>query len=326
MTRATSTRSPSRSVVTLMSMGRFTPVTISTFGDRKGRLTLVGVPPNMSVRMRTSPPPTSASGRSVAARALPMSSVHPMDTAAMAGMSPTIVRAAFTSSAASAPCVTTTMPITRSLLAQVAMADADGIPVPGQLLRHRVRDNDRPVAAARAPDPDGEVALPLLDVARDHVGQEVVQLLDEARGVRLALHVADDRRVVAGEGLERGHEVRIGQEAHVEDEVRLRRHAVLVTEGHHGEHERRLLRAHVVMLADVVAELVHGVVGGVQDEVGDLADGAQGLALLADALDGGLVDGERMRPARLADRKSTRLNSSHTVISYAVFCLQKKNT
>src|SRR5438034_10315937 len=28
---------------------------------------------------------------------------------------------------------------------------------------------------------------------------------------------------------------------------------------------------------------------------------------------------------RLQDRKSTRLNSSHTVISYAVFCLKKKN-
>src|SRR5260221_4262472 len=28
----------------------------------------------------------------------------------------------------------------------------------------------------------------------------------------------------------------------------------------------------------------------------------------------------------LGDRKSTRLNSSHTVISYAVFCLKKKNT
>src|SRR6202012_6250615 len=27
---------------------------------------------------------------------------------------------------------------------------------------------------------------------------------------------------------------------------------------------------------------------------------------------------------RLVDRKSTRLNSSHTVISYAVFCLKKK--
>src|SRR5438034_5216557 len=29
---------------------------------------------------------------------------------------------------------------------------------------------------------------------------------------------------------------------------------------------------------------------------------------------------------QVADRKSTRLNSSHTVISYAVFCLKKKNT
>src|SRR3954464_6328811 len=27
-----------------------------------------------------------------------------------------------------------------------------------------------------------------------------------------------------------------------------------------------------------------------------------------------------------ADRKSTRLNSSHTIISYAVFCLKKKKT
>src|SRR5258708_21591234 len=28
---------------------------------------------------------------------------------------------------------------------------------------------------------------------------------------------------------------------------------------------------------------------------------------------------------RLPDRKSTRLNSSHQIISYAVFCLKKKN-
>src|SRR5258708_28352089 len=29
---------------------------------------------------------------------------------------------------------------------------------------------------------------------------------------------------------------------------------------------------------------------------------------------------------RLEDRKSTRLNSSHQIISYAVFCLKKKKT
>src|SRR2546430_12622589 len=32
------------------------------------------------------------------------------------------------------------------------------------------------------------------------------------------------------------------------------------------------------------------------------------------------------RRGAAADRKSTRLNSSHSQISYAVFCLQKKNT
>src|SRR5256885_11273416 len=31
------------------------------------------------------------------------------------------------------------------------------------------------------------------------------------------------------------------------------------------------------------------------------------------------------RMGKSADRKSTRLNSSHLVISYAVFCLKKKN-
>src|SRR5688500_19767092 len=52
----------------------------------------------------------------------------------------------------------------------------------------------------------------------------------------------------------------------------------------------------------------------------------------ARARQGGLADGARQprvrgRAARLcvaADRKSTRLNSSHLVISYAVFCLEKK--
>src|SRR5436190_4235280 len=32
----------------------------------------------------------------------------------------------------------------------------------------------------------------------------------------------------------------------------------------------------------------------------------------------------RLAVRTVADRKSTRLNSSHTVISYAVFCLKKK--
>src|SRR5206468_8825041 len=36
------------------------------------------------------------------------------------------------------------------------------------------------------------------------------------------------------------------------------------------------------------------------------------------------VGGEGIVPPATADRKSTRLNSSHDQISYAVFCLKKK--
>src|SRR5690242_21166352 len=51
------------------------------------------------------------------------------------------------------------------------------------------------------------------------------------------------------------------------------------------------------------------------------------LLLLACALTSGPTVqwlGRGRRPAIDADRKSTRLNSSHMSISYAVFCLKKK--
>src|SRR3712207_8948909 len=38
----------------------------------------------------------------------------------------------------------------------------------------------------------------------------------------------------------------------------------------------------------------------------------------------GEEEGRRLRVQRFQDRKSTRLNSSHANISYAVFCLKKK--
>src|SRR3712207_8998244 len=73
-------------------------------------------------------------------------------------------------------------------------------------------------------------------------------------------------------------------------------------------------------LGHVVLEAL-GVEGGA-GPVGLLLDGDEvsGLAVddhVGDPAGGGADDG---------DRKSTRLNSSHANISYAVFCLKKKNT
>src|SRR2546426_8332994 len=66
---------------------------------------------------------------------------------------------------------------------------------------------------------------------------------------------------------------------------------------------------------ELVAELM---VGG-PDVVEEL-DLHHGLQAASREADGAAHD------VRLGDRKSTRLNSSHLVISYAVFCLKKKTT
>src|SRR5690625_6236845 len=50
---------------------------------------------------------------------------------------------------------------------------------------------------------------------------------------------------------------------------------------------------------------------------GELYNSVPGLARVLDALVDGTLGSEK-------DRKSTRLNSSHVAISYAVFCLKKK--
>src|SRR5690606_40349743 len=123
-------------------------------------------------------------------------------------------------------------------------------------------------------------------------------------------------------------------------------------------------QAAVVDDAEAVAEplgLLH-VVGGVEDRhalPGQGLDALEdGVAALGVDADGGLVEHEQAGPVEqagrdvgpplhatrvlphpvagpvgeaddlehLGDRKSTRLNSSHVKISYAVFCLKKKNT
>src|SRR5256885_17167521 len=51
---------------------------------------------------------------------------------------------------------------------------------------------------------------------------------------------------------------------------------------------------------------------------------AAGTRRAGEELPGGLERAQAERAGDQADRKSTRLNSSHLVISYAVFCLKKK--
>src|SRR2546430_11518920 len=81
--------------------------------------------------------------------------------------------------------------------------------------------------------------------------------------------------------------------------------------------------------AEVQVELVFGVIGALAGEREALRVGSSRIHLdLGDGLVFGAVHLAEppgwMRDTPRGDRKSTRLNSSHSQISYAVFCLKKK--
>src|SRR5438132_7247373 len=76
--------------------------------------------------------------------------------------------------------------------------------------------------------------------------------------------------------------------------------------------------------ADALVGEVHLLEDLVQRLQSRLDEHAQDEPLTLTASVPGLARTQPPAHARPGDRKSTRLNSSHTVISYAVFCLKKK--
>src|SRR5947207_5279522 len=92
------------------------------------------------------------------------------------------------------------------------------------------------------------------------------------------------------------------------------RHQNLMTDGHHRSFGAPSGFQAVVLVAQV-GSLGSG--GGLR---GLHQGGLQIEVTLGDTSEGNLPARQVLPPESPTDRKSTRLNSSHTVISYAVFC------
>ena len=91
----------------------------------------------------------------------------------------------------------------------------------------------------------------------------------------LRLRVLEDEvahaRVPAVQRAQRLHEVRIGKEAHIEDQIRVVGGAVLEAEGHQGRREPGPGALRAVQLDEQLLELVHRQGRRVQHPVGHLA-------------------------------------------------------
>src|SRR3712207_7709793 len=78
------------------------------------------------------------------------------------------------------------------------------------------------------------------------------------------------------------------------------------------------------LVLEEVPDIDYGDIGGLSRQIEQIRDAVELPFLHAD-----LFREYELRPPKgillYGDRKSTRLNSSHANISYAVFCLKKKN-
>ena len=134
---------------------------------------------------------------------------------------------------------------------------------------------------------------------RQQVEHQIGDLGEKLAGLREPAHVGGDFRVQPGEFAEGGHEVRVGQEAHIEDHVGIEGYAVLESKAETGNEQVRALLFAAVALQDVRAELVDVEGGGVDERIGHVANGVEELALFNDGAGHGLRLAERMRAAGL---------------------------
>src|SRR2546426_4180793 len=90
--------------------------------------------------------------------------------------------------------------------------------------------------------------------------------------------------------------------------------------------KRRALGQHFLRDAGIARAIVDLVAPTSGDVVVEIGPGRGALTAELARRAGRVIalEVDRALAAELRDRKSTRLNSSHLVISYAVFCLKKK--
>ena len=130
------------------------------------------------------------------------------------------------------------------------------------------------MAAAGAADGDGETVLALLNVVRQQVLYHVGQLVHKYVGLLEFENIVTHIRVHPAVEFELLHIKGIGQEAHVEHEIRVQRHAVLEAEGHHVDHDRPVGRGVGKMRVQLVVELAEGQMRGIDNVVGYIPNGA----------------------------------------------------
>src|SRR5579884_939141 len=105
-------------------------------------------------------------------------------------------------------------PLSNSLV-QIAMDDLCCITTLLQIGANFLGHGHRAMPSSRAAQCDGEITLPFANVVRNQVSEEAFDAAQELPCLRKGFDIARHFRILAAEGTQPLHEMRIGQEANI---------------------------------------------------------------------------------------------------------------
>ena len=146
----------------------------------------------------------------------------------------------------------------------------------------------------------GQIALSLALIARQQRQEEMRQILEKGPKGRIRLDIGTHRRVAACERAQLLAVMRIGEEAHIEDQIGFPRQAVAIGKGHHGDCQTGAAVQREMPLHQPL-QIADGEIGAVDHQIGGIGQILQQQPLLADAVGDGPVEGQRMASARLGE-------------------------
>src|SRR5580658_2972910 len=175
----------------------------------------------------------------------------------------------------------------------------DAVAMPRQAAGDLFGNHHGAVLAASAAERQSEVALAFVDVVREQKEQQFGDPIEKLPGLRKTDDVILNLWIFSGQISKFRNEVGVGQESHIEDQIRVERDALLVPEADGGDDQALAIALAHEFVLDVSAQLVDVEPGGVNDDVRDLADRLQKMAFFLQSTRYTRLAAERVRAARL---------------------------
>src|SRR5579863_4015405 len=136
-----------------------------------------------------------------------------------------------------------------------------------QALANLARNHNRTMMAARAPEPDGQIAFAFANIVRDQVNQQIGDAVYKLLRLWKRADIARHAGVPAGELLELRNIIRIRQESDIEYQIAIGRHSMPVAKAVDVDPHARFVAPAAELLADHFAQLMHIELGSIDDVV-----------------------------------------------------------